>query len=210
MPPPDRDQRLLDARLPNRTIEVMAGQPPILDRVLPYCDAVLAEHLTVDAAPATTYRAAHDLDLLTVHSPVLDTAMWLRALPGRVAGRFTAPLPRLVVGDGVGLPGWVLLGEQPGCEIVFGAVGRFWQPVIEWRDVPAAEFTGFDEPGWGKIAANFSVRPYGYATLLSYECRTVTTDADSRRRFLRYWRLVRPFVAHIMRATLRTIRDNAR
>jgi hypothetical protein len=41
------------------------------------------------------------------------------------------------------------------------AVGKFWQPVIEWRDVPRAEFNGFAEPGWGKIAANFSVLPYG-------------------------------------------------
>jgi hypothetical protein len=35
------------------------------------------------------------------------------------------------------------------------------------------------------------------STLLSYQCRTVTTDPDLRRRFLRYWWLIRPFVAHI-------------
>jgi hypothetical protein len=54
------------------------------------------------------------------------------------------------------------------------------------------------------------VLPYGDgATLLSYECRTQTTDAESRRRFARYWSLMRPFIAHIFRATVRTIRDNA-
>ena len=52
--------------------------------------------------------------------------------------------------------------------------------------------------------------PYGAgATLLSYECRTITTDAESRRKFARYWWLMRPFIAHIFRATVRTIRDNA-
>jgi hypothetical protein len=45
--------------------------------------------------------------------------------------------------------------------------------------------------------------------LLTYECRTTTTDADARRRFLRYWRLVRPFVGHIFRATVRTIGEHA-
>ena len=74
----------------------------------------------------------------------------------------------------------------------------------------ADEFASFDEPGWGKIVANFSVLPYGTrATLLTYECRTVTTDPASRQKFLRYWTVIRPFVAHIFRATVRTIRDNA-
>jgi hypothetical protein len=52
--------------------------------------------------------------------------------------------------------------------------------------------------------------PYGErSTLLTYECRTITTDSDSRRMFMRYWRLGRPLIAHIFRATVRTIRDNA-
>jgi hypothetical protein len=73
-----------------------------------------------------------------------------------------------------------------------------------------AGFANFVEPGWGKIAANFSMGPYGeQATLLSYQCRTVTSDLDSRRRFLRYWWLIRPFVGHIMRATPRTIQADA-
>ena len=72
-----------------------------------------------------------------------------------------------------------------------------------------ADFAGFDEPGWGKIAANFTVTPYGRRTLLTYECRTATTDSVARRRFRRYWWVVRPFVAHIMRATLRRIKTDA-
>lgn len=103
-----------------------------------------------------------------------------------------------------------MLGEHANREITFGAIGKFWQPVIERRDVARADFAGFAEPGWGKTAANFSVAPYGErTTLLSCQCRTVTTDLDSRRRFLRYWWLIRPFVAHIMRATLAKIRADA-
>lgn len=182
----------------------------IIESVMPRYDVVIAEHQVVDADAATTYDAARGLDLLTVHTPLLDAAMWVRQVPSRLAGRPATALPRLVVGEGVGMPGWLVLGERVGREIAFGAVGRFWKPVIEWRDVEAGDFAGFNEPGWGKIAANFSVTPYGSnKTLLSYECRTATTDSESHRLFARYWWLIRPFVAHILRATLRQIKTNA-
>jgi len=62
---------------------------------------------------------------------------------------------------------------------------------------------------WGRIASNFSLRPYGVRTLISYEVRTVTADAESAAWFTRYWRLIRPFVGHIMRATLDAVRVDA-
>jgi hypothetical protein len=144
----------------------------ILDSLMPDYDVAPAEHVVVSADPANTWRAARELDLLTVHSSLLDAAMWIRGLPARL-------------------------------------VGRVWRPIITWRDVTRGEFAGFDEPGWGKIAANFVVTPHGTRTLLSYECRTATTDSVARRRFRRYWGVVRSVVAHIMRTTLRTIKDDA-
>jgi hypothetical protein len=187
-----------------------AAIPYLIDSTMPVCDAVIAEHIIVAGDPATTFAAARRLDLLTVHSPLLDLSMWLRGLPARLSGTPAPRIPHLVIGEDMGLPGWTFLGQRLNREVAFGAVGRFWQPTIEWRDIAAADFRGFDEPGWGKIAANFSVLPYGAsATLLTYECRTVTTDPDSRRQFLRYWWLIRPLVGHIMRATLRQINTNA-
>lgn len=178
----------------------------IIDEQLPVYDVVVAEHLVVAAEPATTLETARQLDFLTVRTPLLDTAMWVRGLPDRVRHR-AAPLPpKLTLADGVGLPGWMSLGQRDGSEVAFGAVGKFWQKSIEWRDVPTSQFATFADPGWGKIACNFTVRPYGEgSTLLTYECRTATTDLVSRRQFARYWWLVRPFVGHIMRATLATI-----
>ncbi|WP_197417736.1 hypothetical protein [Mycobacterium sp. GA-2829] len=181
----------------------------LIEDLMPTFDARIVEHLVVDADPVTTFTAARNLDLLTVRSPMVVASMWLRGLPDRLRGAASPP-PALVIADGVGMPGWLVLGERPGREIAFGAVGKFWQAAIEWRDVPAAEFSRFTEPGWGRIAANFSVLPYGAdAALLTYECRTVTTDPQSRRRFLRYWCLIRPFVGHILRATLATIKVDA-
>ncbi len=181
----------------------------LLDVAMPTSDVTLAEHIVVLADPETTFAAARGLDFLRVRTPLLLTAMWVRGLPAKVTGKAEEVPPTLALADG-GLPGWLILGEQPDTEIAFGAVGVFWRPQIEWRDVAPDDFVGFAEPGFGKIACNFSVRPYGDgATLLSYECRTATSDDESRRAFARYWRLIRPFVGHIMRATVRTIRDDA-
>jgi hypothetical protein len=184
------------------------GQELILDRVMPAADVTLAEHLVVDADPAATWSAARALDLLDVRSPLIAASFWVRDLPARLGGRTAPGRPERIALDG--MPGWVMLGEDAGREVTFGAVGRFWTPKIVWEDVPAEAFAAFAEPGFGKIAAGFSVRPYGRdRTLLTYEVRTAITDPVSRARFARYWRLIRPFVGHIMRVTLRTIAAGA-
>lgn len=200
-------------------VEVTAATPLLIDRYLPQFQAVEREHLVVDADIEATWDALVHLDLMTVHSPLLDAAMAARGLPEKVAawlGRATPPAPpppELLLTGGMGLPGWLPLGREPGSELLLGAVGRFWTPTIEWYDVtgmtPEA-FAAFSEPGWGRIAAGFSLRPYGEArTLASYEARTQTHDDESATRFARYWVLVRPFVGHIMRATLDALGDAA-
>jgi hypothetical protein len=184
--------------------------PLLIDAFMPTFDVAIAEHAIVRRDPATTFHAARALDFMSIHTPVLDLAMWARGVPARVTGRAEEPPPRLVLSEGDALPGWVLLGETPDHEIAFGAVGKFWQPSIEWRDVDVDEFAAFAEPGWGKIVASFSVVPYGErAALLTYECRTKTSDERSEQQFARYWMVVGPFVGHIFRATVRTIREDA-
>lgn len=104
----------------------------------------------------------------------------------------------------------VELGERPGEEVVYGMVGKFWKPTIEWADVDAGEFRDFDEPGYAKLVTSFSVRPYGAArTLLSYETRIVTTDEAARRRFRRYWTVIGSFAGFLMYRALARIRIDA-
>lgn len=133
----------------------------LIDEQMPAYDVVVTEHLVVDADPATTFEAARDMDFLSVRAPLISAAMFARGLPDRLRRREQPPVARLDAARGMGLTGWLCLGERKNEEVAFGAIGKFWQSGIEWRDLPPAEFAAFGEPGWGKIACNFTVRPYG-------------------------------------------------
>jgi hypothetical protein len=134
----------------------------------------------------------------------------VRGLPERFGRNASVAPARLVIGEGDPLPGWLVLGEVPDAELAFGAVGKFWQGRIEWKDVERDSYADFSEPGFGKIACDFRVRACGEGrSLLTYECRTATTSAHAREKFARYWRVIRPFVGYVMRATLTTIRSDA-
>ena len=149
----------------------------LIDRYLPGFDATIIEHVVVNADIPTAWRALCDLDLMRVHTPLLDAAFFVRGVPIRLAGLLgrgtqhpEAPPQLKLSADSVGLEGWLQLGEQPEREIAIGAVDRFWQPNIEWHDVATMtpeQFGGFDEPGWGRIAANWSLRPYGTTRTLA-------------------------------------------
>jgi hypothetical protein len=191
----------------------------LIDRALPLFDATRIEHLVVDAEPQAAYAAIRSVDFMQVHTPLMDAAMWLRGAPIKLAHAIRGsgqPEPEIVsltfdgMADGTAMPGWMLLGEDPPREVAFGGIGKFWRPDIEWLPEMPKDFASFDEPGWGKIAANMSVRRYGLGrSLVSYEARTRVADPEARKKFMRYWTAVDPFVGVIMRATLRSIAIDA-
>ncbi|AZQ39424.1 hypothetical protein EJ357_43295 [Streptomyces cyaneochromogenes] len=202
------------------------ARPLLLDSALPDFRFTRLECTTVAVGPSTAYRAARDLDLLTIHSPLFDLVSRARGLPDRLRGK-PAPRPasmRLADlfdtttkdrhdqeqrEDQQEQP-WVGLGEAPGRELVFGAIGKVWQPSIQWRRVEPGDFPEFAEPGWAKIAAAMVVHAYGTGrSLLAYEARTACTDQAAIRRFARYWTLVSPGVGIVMRAALRAIKTAA-
>jgi hypothetical protein len=184
----------------------------LLDERLGVYDVVVTEHTVVLAAPEVVFRAARELDFLTIGAPLVPALMTARAWPSKLLGRaVVAPRALRLAEDASALPGWLSLGEVADREIVFGAVGKFWKADIEWLETVSPEqFADFDEPGWGKIACHLLVRPDGPGrSVLSYECRTGTTDAPARALMARYWWLIRPFVGYILRATLRAMRAEA-
>lgn len=186
----------------------------LVDRFLPDYDYTVVRHVVVEADSETTYEAMRTADLTDL-GPVVRALGWLRAAPTAVSnwvrGRPTAATPdRLRLADVTETAEWTLLAATPGREFVFGTVGKFWRPDIEWRPVDADDFARFEDTGYAKLACSLSVRPYGDGrTLLSYEARTSTTDERSRRRFGRYWLVVGPFAGFLMTRALDRMRRDA-
>jgi len=183
--------------------------PLLLDEMMPAPDAATTVTVLVDADAPTTYAAILDADFAAMPSedPVLRCVIAARALPDRISRRLRAqpPPPQLaeagarLAAMGDGPDGWIRLGQAPGNEFAFGAIGRFLGAQVNWRPTTAAEFRTFAEPGYVKVAASLSVRPYGERRcLLTYDCRSTATDPASRAAFLRYWRLLSPGIRIVL------------
>ena len=194
----------------------MESTTVLLDELLPEYDATRIERRLVAGEPAEVYARAREADFMRAwrDSTAVRVLFAARAAGERLAsalgltGRTTQPpeTEAMRLADMRDHGEWVLLGESPPHEIAFGAIGRFWGGETEWRTISAAEFAGFDRPGVAKIACSFSLRPVGAGrTMVTYESRTRATDAESRRKFLRYWRLVSPGVGFVMRSMLRQV-----
>lgn len=189
----------------------------LIDRCLPDFDVTEVHDIEVDAPPEVAYAAIRKADL---RDPVISALFAVRELPNRVARRLRGDPPPAAPKsftfqdvDAAAL-GWVLLGEsldkEKELEFVVGSVGRFWKRDYGWRPIPPNEFATFSEPGFAKIGLSFSVRPLGFdRSILRYEARTATTDDTARKRFRRYWMIIRPGVSIVMRRALARIKAEA-
>lgn len=180
------------------------------DDFLPVYDVSDTVALDVHASVDATWTALLAVDLIEVgkRRPLVGMLGALRALPELVTHLVhgeapPAPPSALRLRDLTTLPmakgGWVLLGERDRDEIALGLVGRFWRPVIDYRQVSAEEFQTFAEPGYAKTVYELGVRPIGPSrTLLTGLMRTATTDEHARRWFRRYWTLGVGSGAHVL------------
>ena len=189
--------------------------PLMLDWLLPEFDATIVEHQVMEGDAESIYRAVTSVDMAEIPN-TYTTVRFLFAARGAaerlvnaLLGRTTAaPVPEgaLRLCDMPDHGDWVKLAEDPPDEFAFGVVGRFWGGETVWETIDADQFVAFDQPGFAKIGCSISLRPYGTArTLVSYEARTQALDPESRAQFLRYWRVVRPGVAIVMRAYLHAV-----
>lgn len=177
----------------------------LIDDYLPSYDAVERHSILIAASPAQVYAAARKLDLSG--ALVIRTLFLLRGLPALFSSkRKTQPQLGLNL-EGLLRSGFVLLEEKPGEEIVLGLVGKFWTPTGCIQKIAAREFRDFTTPGYAKAVWNFSLHAHAHgATQLDTETRILCTDQASRKRFLRYWRFVRPLSGLVRLAALRAIK----
>lgn len=188
--------------------KVTSGGPrnPLVDRFIPKYE-LREVHQTRVAAPAhVTFGVAHDLDLQ--RSTIVRAIFTGRELlmGGERSKREHAPsfLAEVLA------QGWRILAEEPGHELVIGAVTQPWKADVEFRGLAPEEFAGFREPGYAKIVWTIAVKSLGEkASIFSTETRVATTDAESRSQFRRYWSVFSPGILLIRYETLRLVRREA-
>jgi hypothetical protein len=169
------------------------------------------DRVPVAAEPALAYAVARRVDMQRI--PFVRLLFQLRLVPDRL-GAWLRRKPYQATSsagiEDVTRPGsgFQLLGEDAGREVVVGSIGKFWQPSIDFAHVTPAEFAGFEQPGYGKLAWNIRVDPrIGGGSWVSVELRVGATDPAALARFKRYWALIGRFSHAIRRAALRMLVD---
>lgn len=177
----------------------------LLDRYQPAYEVAERHEIRVAAPANVAYAAVCAMDLQ--RSPVVRAIfrgreVLLRAPHGSdSAGSILTQTLRL---------GWGVLDEVPGREIVVGAVTKPWEPQVVFRALPRERFAAFDSAGYAKIVWTLAAEPLDDSTsLVSTTTRVRTTDAESRRRFRRYWSIFSPGILLIRRSTLPIVRADA-
>jgi hypothetical protein len=176
-----------------------AAKDALLDEFMRDFD-VRERHVIPVAAPAeVTLAAAREIELQS--SPVVRAIFRAREL---LLGSTpdTTPRPAGLV-DQMKAIGWAVLAEDPGREIVMGAVTRPWEPNPAFRAVPPGRFAAFAESDYVKIAWTLRVRPGpSGGCVFSTETRAVATDDTARREFRLYWSFLSPGIILIRAAML--------
>lgn len=130
----------------------------------------------------------------------------LRALPDHLAGRAPEPWDLRMTTLVASQHGFRLLAEEPGRGFVVGAIGKVWEPVIPFVDVPSDAYAAYAAPDEAKVAWELRADPLTTTTSrLSMEVRVTTTDDASWDRFRAYFALIGPFSRLIRKLMLRHV-----
>ena len=122
--------------------------------------------------------------------PLTRALLNLRGLPSLIAGEPLIPRGDTRVIDTMLEIGFMALGESEH-ELVLGTTGQFWRTTSRPRALEdAGAFLTFAEPGHAKAVMDFRALPDGPGCVVTTETRVLGTDAEARRRFMRYWRLI--------------------
>ena len=169
-----------------------------LDDFLPSFEFSERHSLAIDAPAA---RIDEALRAISIRDIPVARALWRIRRLGRPYGDSKKPF---VGGE---LPG-VVLEDVPEEGIVLGLTGQFWRLFGDRdRDKPrtADEFLAFTRSDRCKAVIDFRVGP----SSLSTETRVLVADPAARRKFRRYWFVIRPFSGLIRILLLRAAKRRA-
>jgi hypothetical protein len=183
-----------------------ADSDPWLDRFMPVHDVAERHQVRVAAPVDVTFAAALDTDLeqsAIIRGIIRARELVLGAKPDRRIRRdgMLAQMTSI---------GWGILAEDPGREVVVGAVTQPWLPEVVFRALPPDDFAAFDEPGFVKIVWTLRADPTGASTsVFRTETRAVATDERARRAFRWYWARFSLGIVLIRQLALRMVKAKA-
>jgi hypothetical protein len=153
-----------------------------LDAYLPSYEFATRHEVAVDAASDVAYRALREVTFREV--PLVRALLFARGERGR------RPDDSVVI---TMVPRATVLEDAPGEGIVLSVTGQFWRLRGRGPEPPATAVVDFRAaPG-----------------RLSTETRVHVPDPVSRRKFTRYWRVIRPFSGLIRVLVLRAAKRRA-
>jgi hypothetical protein len=178
----------------------------MLDRFLPEPDIRERHRIGVKAPAEVVYREAMAFDL--------ESLLLVRAiLRGREilmgSKRVAAAGPMSFIAKTRAM-GWGLLVEEPGRLYVSGASCQPWLADVVFSPLAPESFAAYGEPDRVKIVWSIETRPRTpEESSLATETRAAGTDPEARRKFLPYYRRVRPGIVGIRWLLLGAIRRRA-
>ena len=160
----------------------------------------------VRAPRSRVYRAIQEV---TAREIALFRALtWIRRLGRKGPQSILDPPPDEPVLSVATRTGFLLLADDLEAEIVVGAI--VLAPPGTKRPRTAEQFKQVADPGFAKATMSFRIEDAGDGScFLSTETRVHATDAPARRRFGRYWTLIRPASGFLRRMWLRAIQRRA-
>ena len=186
--------------------ERVEGLDELLNQFIPDYDIIERYRVRVEATPQAAMAAARHIDLRD--SALIRAIIKLRALAMGDKPDETER-PRGLIAETTSM-GWRVLAEDPGREVVVGAVTQPWVKDVMFRGLDPEEFAAFREPGYVKIAWTLRVDSvWPDATVFATETRAVATDDEARRKFRHYWRRVVPGTIAIRWLLLRLLKKEA-
>jgi hypothetical protein len=165
-------------------------------------DHEMTHEKVIAAPPELVWRALSELRPADL--PIAKTLFWLRGLPGALRGSRFQSSETLTLLDGARQARFSVLTYDEPKLVEVGRIAKFWQasptggPVVTDR----AEFDAFDEPDFAKAIMAIALVPHGSGTLVTTTTRIKATDDGARRKFGRYWGLIKVGSATIRRAML--------
>jgi hypothetical protein len=176
-----------------------SGRVRPLDDFLPTYEFSERHSLAIDAPASRIDAALREVSIADL--PVARALWWVRRL-GRSNGGAAKPF---VGGE---IPG-IVLEDVAGEGVILGLTGQFWrlrggQP-DPGRPTTADEFLAYERPDTCKAVIDFRIS----TRTLSTETRVHVADPASRRKFRRYWVVIKPFSGLIRALFLRAARRRA-